>query len=73
MNDFLIQMIRRFFAETPAFHKSLQWIFILTTVIAAVPQFMAASGLITILPNGVLDIVSKVVTISGIVGALCHS
>lgn len=69
MQDFLIQLVRRFLAETPAFHKVIRALGIITAVIAAVPQFLEAAGLMEILPNGAMDIISKVVIVSGLVAS----
>ena len=69
MNDFLVQLIRRFLSETPAFHKVIRSVALVLTVIAALPQFLDAAGLTDLLGDGIMAIVAKVVSVSGIVAA----
>lgn len=69
MNEFLTQLIRRFLAETPAFHKVIRTIALILTVIAALPQFLDAAGLTDLLGDGIMAIIAKVVSISGVVAA----
>lgn len=70
MNDFVVQLIRRFLAQTPWFHKVLRGVSIVVAVIAALPQFMDAAGLYEILPGTATDIVTKIVGIAAVVSAL---
>ena len=70
MNDFLVQLIRRFLAQTPWFHKVLRGVSILVAVIAALPQFMDAAGLYDVLPGTAIDIITKIVGVAAVVSAI---
>lgn len=69
MTDFLVQLLRRFQAETPWFHKVVRAVSIVVAVIAAAPQFLDAAGLMELLPGSFVDILTKVVSIASIVAA----
>ena len=67
--DFLAQLIRRFLAQTPWFQKVVKVVMIITATVAAIPQFLDMAGLTTLIQGSVMDIVSKIVVVSALVGA----
>ena len=72
--EFLIQLVRRFLGQTPWFHKVLQYVSIVTTVIAAIPVFLAKLctdyGLCDFVPTDVSLIIAKVVVVAGIISTI---
>lgn len=67
--DFLAQLIRRLLAQTPWFQTVVKVVMIITATVAAIPQFLDMAGLTTLIPGSVMDIVSKIVVVSALVGA----
>ena len=67
--DFLAQLIRRFLAQTPWFQSVVKVVMIITAAVAAIPQFLDMAGLASLIPGSVMDIVSKIVVVSALVGA----
>ena len=67
--DFLAQLIRRLLAQTPWFQTVVKVVMIITAAVAAIPQFLDMAGLASLIPGSVMDIVSKIVVVSALVGA----
>lgn len=72
--EFLIQLVRRFLGQTPWFHKMLQYVSIVTTVIASIPVILAKLcteyGLCDFVPSDVSLIIAKAVAVSGVISML---
>lgn len=69
MNDFILELIRRWGAKQPWFFKALQWASIAIALILGLPEYLLDAGVLDQLPDAVRGVIDKVVLWAGLVAA----
>ena len=69
MNNFILELIRRWGAKQPWFFQAIQWVSIAVALILGLPEYLQETGLIDQIPF-IEPIVNKAVLWAGMIGAL---
>lgn len=69
MNDFILELIKRWGAKQPWFFKTLQYLSIAIALILGLPEYLLDAGVLDQLPEAVRVIIDKVILWAGLAAA----